>query len=102
MKRRTSSLFCSIDPIACSLLRNSSPTDHASVTRYGRVGHQFGGRNMTNDDEHAALIDAEVVAGELEALRVLKARYFRLMDLKQWDEWADVFTEDCWAQYFPD
>ncbi len=29
-----------------------------------------------------------------EDLRALKARYFRLMDTKCWDEWADVFTED--------
>jgi hypothetical protein len=31
---------------------------------------------------------------DIEAIRVLKARYFRLMDQKRWDEWADVFTED--------
>jgi uncharacterized protein (TIGR02246 family) len=32
---------------------------------------------------------------DLEAIKYLKARYFRLMDTKQWDEWALVFTEDC-------
>jgi uncharacterized protein (TIGR02246 family) len=31
---------------------------------------------------------------DVEAIRQLKARYFRLMDTKQWDAWADVFTED--------
>jgi uncharacterized protein (TIGR02246 family) len=31
---------------------------------------------------------------EIEAIKQLKARYFRLMDTKQWDEWAEVFTED--------
>ena len=31
---------------------------------------------------------------EIEAIKQLKARYFRLMDQKRWDEWADVFTED--------
>ena len=31
---------------------------------------------------------------EIEAIQQLKARYFRLMDAKQWDAWADVFTED--------
>ena len=31
---------------------------------------------------------------EIEALRQLKARYFRLMDLKQWQAWGDLFTED--------
>ena len=35
----------------------------------------------------------------IEAIRQLKARYFRLMDAKQWDEWRDVFTDDLrmWA-----
>ena len=31
---------------------------------------------------------------EIEAIKRLKARYFRLMDTKQWEAWADVFTED--------
>lgn len=31
---------------------------------------------------------------DLEAIRQLKARYFRLMDTKMWDELRDVFTED--------
>ena len=31
---------------------------------------------------------------ELEAIKQLKARYFRLMDTKRWDEWAECFTED--------
>jgi hypothetical protein len=31
----------------------------------------------------------------LEAIKQLKARYFRLMDAKLWDEWALVFTENC-------
>lgn len=30
---------------------------------------------------------------EIERIRQLKARYFRLMDAKQWDEWRDVFCE---------
>jgi uncharacterized protein (TIGR02246 family) len=30
----------------------------------------------------------------IEEIKQLKARYFRLMDTKQWEEWADVFTED--------
>ena len=32
---------------------------------------------------------------ELEEIKQLKARYFRLMDTKQWKEYGDVFTEDC-------
>jgi hypothetical protein len=31
----------------------------------------------------------------LEELRQLKARYFRLLDTKRWEEWADVFSHDC-------
>jgi hypothetical protein len=32
---------------------------------------------------------------DIEAIKQLKARYFRLMDLKQWDDWGLVFTTDC-------
>jgi hypothetical protein len=31
---------------------------------------------------------------DIEAIKILKARYFRLMDEKRWAEWGDVFTED--------
>ncbi len=31
---------------------------------------------------------------ELEAIKQLKARYFRLLDTKQWEAFAEVFTED--------
>ena len=31
---------------------------------------------------------------EIEAIKQLKARYFRLMDEKRWDDWGGVFTED--------
>jgi hypothetical protein len=30
----------------------------------------------------------------LEAIRRLKARYFRLLDQKRWDEWSELFTDD--------
>jgi SnoaL-like domain len=32
---------------------------------------------------------------ELEALRQLKSRYFRLLDTKQWDDMRLQFTDDC-------
>ena len=35
---------------------------------------------------------------EIEAIRQLKARYFRLLDTKQWDAWLEVFTEDFQAE----
>ncbi|MFI7195146.1 nuclear transport factor 2 family protein [Nocardia nova] len=30
----------------------------------------------------------------IEEIRQLKARYFRCVDLRQWDEFADLFTDD--------
>jgi SnoaL-like domain len=36
---------------------------------------------------------------DLEGIRQLKARYFRLMDTKQWESWADCFTADVSATY---
>ncbi len=38
-------------------------------------------------------MDAAVLS-DVEAIRQLKARYFRLLDSKRWDEWRDVFTDD--------
>jgi hypothetical protein len=31
---------------------------------------------------------------DIEAIKRLKARYFRLLDLKQWDEFETLFTDD--------
>jgi hypothetical protein len=31
---------------------------------------------------------------DIEAIKQLKARYFRLMDIKDWDAFGDVFTSD--------
>jgi hypothetical protein len=31
----------------------------------------------------------------IEHIKTLKARYFRLMDARDWEHWSDVFTEDC-------
>jgi ketosteroid isomerase-like protein len=31
---------------------------------------------------------------EIEAIKQLKARYFRFLDTKQWDRWGDLFTQD--------
>ena len=33
--------------------------------------------------------------GEIEAIKRLKSRYFRFMDQKRWDEFAQLFTDDC-------
>ncbi|TCJ31764.1 nuclear transport factor 2 family protein [Parafrankia sp. BMG5.11] len=41
---------------------------------------------------------------DIEEIKQLKARYLRLVDEKNWDEWADVFTEDlcAWLGDVPD
>src|SRR5712692_5475725 len=31
---------------------------------------------------------------EIEQIKQVKARYFRLMGQKRWDEWKELFTED--------
>lgn len=36
---------------------------------------------------------------DLEQIKHVKARYFRLMDQKQWEAWATLFTEDVTAVY---
>ena len=32
---------------------------------------------------------------EVEAIKQLKARYFRLLDAKDWASWGELFTDDC-------
>lgn len=39
---------------------------------------------------------------DLEAIKQLKARYFRLMDTKQWETFGELFTEDAEMQSTPD
>ena len=41
----------------------------------------------------------EQQSADLEAIRQLKARYFRLMDTQQFDQWPSCFTEDVFARY---
>ena len=38
-------------------------------------------------------------AEDFEQIRVLKSRYFRLMDTQKWDSWHDCFTDDIAATY---
>jgi hypothetical protein len=37
---------------------------------------------------------------DIEQIKQLKARYFRLLDTKDWDAFAELFTEDC-VHYLP-
>lgn len=39
------------------------------------------------------------VLRDIEAIKQLKARYFRFLDCKLWDELADCFTEDAVSDY---
>ncbi|NKS59270.1 nuclear transport factor 2 family protein [Rhodococcus hoagii] len=48
-------------------------------------GHWNGGTSPVNP---------RTTAADIEAIRALKARYFRLMDTKDWDGLAAVFTDD--------
>jgi SnoaL-like domain len=43
---------------------------------------------MTDQDAARRLLD-------IEEIKQLKARYFRMLDTKQWDEWGAVFATDC-------
>ena len=36
---------------------------------------------------------------DVEAIKQLKARYFRLMDNKEWDAWGEVFTQEARLQW---
>ncbi len=38
---------------------------------------------------------------EIEQIKQLKARYFRLLDQKRWNEWGEVFTDDITLQFGP-
>lgn len=46
---------------------------------------------VTPDNAIAQRLDE---AEAKEAASVVKARYFRFMDDKRWDDWADLFTDD--------
>ena len=39
---------------------------------------------------------------EIEAIKKLKARYFRLMDTRQWEAWAEGFTDDARLRWGPE
>lgn len=46
-----------------------------------------------------ALERKAAAAEDIEAIKRLKHRYFRCLDLKQWDEMAGCFTEDATTSY---
>jgi hypothetical protein len=40
-------------------------------------------------------VDHAQALWELEQIKRLKSRYYRLQDQDRWDEWGELFTEDC-------
>ena len=36
----------------------------------------------------------------IEQIKQVKARYFRFVDHKRWEEWGELFTEDVTAVYY--
>jgi NAD(P)-dependent dehydrogenase (short-subunit alcohol dehydrogenase family) len=59
----------------------------AAFDRLETENHRSGGMV----DDHTTLLRR---LADIESIKQLKARYFRLMDQKRWDEWAMVFTSD--------
>jgi SnoaL-like domain len=43
-------------------------------------------------------VDTDALAA-IECIKILKARYFRFMDSKRWDEWGDLLTDGCQAMF---
>jgi hypothetical protein len=56
---------------------------------------------METSMQAARQLSESAVSLELERLRVLKARYFRLVDTKQWDAWGALFEPDATTEYEP-
>jgi hypothetical protein len=40
-------------------------------------------------------VDHAQALWELEQIKRLKSRYYRLQDQNRWDDWSELFTEDC-------
>jgi 3-hydroxyisobutyrate dehydrogenase-like beta-hydroxyacid dehydrogenase/ketosteroid isomerase-like protein len=60
-----------------------------SVIKGGPLTFQQAG----DGEGEATAVDQDL--REIEAIKQLKARYFRLLDTKDWDGFADLFTDDC-------
>ena len=62
------------------------------------AGIDLGQLGLVNLGGPLPLVDRPAPVSELadiEAIKQLKARYFRFIDTKDWDAFADLFTEDC-------
>ena len=47
---------------------------------------------MGSDTPHQVTVQ---MLWDIEQIKQLKARYFRLLDAKDWDAFAELFTDDC-------
>jgi hypothetical protein len=54
------------------------------------------------DTDLAGLAQRIRILEDIEAIRKLKAKYWRCIDRKLWDELAECFTEDVIVDYGPD
>jgi hypothetical protein len=52
-------------------------------------------------DENASGVTTVEKLAAIEEIKQLKARYFRLIDTKDWVAFRDVFTDDCRHYYVP-
>jgi hypothetical protein len=50
---------------------------------------------MTTILRRPTTMNIDEVLWEIEAIKQLKARYFRLLDTRDWDGWTLLFTENC-------
>jgi hypothetical protein len=48
-----------------------------------------------SDEARSGPADLVQKLWDIEQIKQLKARYFRLMDTKDWEAWKDLFTDDC-------
>jgi hypothetical protein len=76
----------------------TSPNDHVEVVSISAQRRpwrdaQAGLQQGLQAKREAQVTDVGTLA-EIEAIKRLKARYFRFLDTKQWDKFRSVFTDD--------
>lgn len=72
----------------------------AVIESAGELGVDLGELGAVNRRGPLDLVERSTPTGadalaDIEAIKQLKARYFRLLDTKDWDGFADLFTDDC-------
>lgn len=72
----------------------------AAIDTAAALGVELGELGAVNRRGPLPFVEPAVPTGadglaDIEAIHQLKARYFRLLDTKDWDGFADLFTDDC-------